>query len=263
MNKSSFLLALVLAGLAVAPAPAAEPTRIRVLSYNIHHGEGMDGKLDLERIARVILSADPHVVSLQEVDRGVKRSGGVDEPAELARLTKMTAIFERNIAVQGGEYGNAVLTRLPVSARRNVPLPSHDGGEQRGVLVVDLAAPGDRKSPFRFLATHLDHRRSDAERLDSVKRIEEIVRETPDHPAVLAGDLNTPSEGRVLRAFGADWLRSDLTPLPTFPADAPARRIDHVLARPAARWNLLETRVLDEPVASDHRPLLVVLELVE
>jgi endonuclease/exonuclease/phosphatase (EEP) superfamily protein YafD len=96
-----------------------------------------------------------------------------------------------------------------------------------------------------------------------VKRIEEIARERPGLPAVLAGDLNAPSDGRVLRAFGADWLRSDAMPRPTFPADAPRRQIDHVLARPAPRWKVVETRALDEPVASDHRPLLVVLELAE
>ncbi len=75
--------------------------KLRVLSYNIHHGEGVDGKLDLERIAKVILSVEPDIVSLQEVDRNVPRSKGVDQPAELAKLTKMNAIFEKNIDLQG------------------------------------------------------------------------------------------------------------------------------------------------------------------
>ncbi|MEX2025646.1 MAG: endonuclease/exonuclease/phosphatase family protein, partial [Pirellulaceae bacterium] len=61
--------------------------QLRVLTYNIHHGEGIDGKLDLPRIARVIESVDPDLVALQEVDRRVERTGSVDQPAELARLT--------------------------------------------------------------------------------------------------------------------------------------------------------------------------------
>ncbi len=114
--RLTHLALLFLAAIAALPpfAHADEPTRLRVLSYNIHHGAGIDGRLDLERIARVIQSARPDVVALQEVDRGVARSKRIDEPAELARLTGLRAIFERNITYQGGDYGNAVLTGLPV-----------------------------------------------------------------------------------------------------------------------------------------------------
>jgi len=250
-----------------ATALADEPTRIRVLCYNIHHGAGMDGKVDIERIAKVILSVDPDLVSLQEIDRGVKRSHGIDEPAELGRLTKMTHLFERNIPFQGGDYGNAILSRLPVTGHRNVHLPSHYEGEQRGALVAELTAPNAAKTPIRFIATHIDYRGDDAERMDSVKAIEEAAREKPDVPTILAGDLNSLPDSRVMKAFGENWTRtddgSDSSSLFTFPADQPNRQIDYVLVRPAKRWKVVETRVLDEPVASDHRPLLVVLELVD
>lgn len=265
MNRRTWTLALAASLFAplAAPSFADEPTRLRILSYNIHHGEGMDGKLDLERIAGVVKSVDPHVVALQEVDRGVARTQGVDEPGELARLTGMTPIFERNIVFQGGDYGNAVLTRLPVTAWRNVHVPSHYVGEQRGALVIELTAPDARKTPIRFMATHIDYRGDDAERMDSVKKLEEVAREHPERPTLLVGDLNSLPDSRVMKAFGENWTRTDTSPLLTFPADKPDRQIDYVLVRPAPRWKVVESQVLDEPVASDHRPLLVVLELVD
>jgi endonuclease/exonuclease/phosphatase family metal-dependent hydrolase len=260
-------LCLALACLALALAAtvttAAEPTRLRVLSYNIRHGEGMDHKLDLARIAGVIKSVDPHIVALQEVDKGCKRSNNLDEPAELGKLTGMTPIFDKNIPFQGGEYGNAVLSKLPVTAWKNVHLPSRHAGEQRGCLVVDFTAPDANATPLRFLSTHLDYRPDDAERMDSVKTIAGLVQERPDVPAILAGDLNSYPDSRTLAAFAELWTRTDSTPTLTFPADKPNRQIDYILVRPAPRWKVVELRVLDEPVASDHRPLLAVLELVD
>lgn len=260
MIRPRLLLALPLLALAASPASASEPIRLRVLSYNIHHGEGTDGKLDLERIAGVIRSVDPDIVALQEVDRGVERSKRLDEPAELGRLTKMTPIFERNIPYQGGDYGNAVLSRHPVTGHKNVPLPSHYKGEQRGVLSVELTAP-DGKTPIRLLATHLDYRPADAERLDSVKKISELIAEAPEKPTLLVGDLNSLPDSRTLKSFEETWQRANPEPLFTFPVDKPSRQIDYVLFRPAPRWKVLESRILDEAVASDHRALFVVLEL--
>ncbi|WP_337177101.1 endonuclease/exonuclease/phosphatase family protein [Paludisphaera sp.] len=257
-------LCLALACLALAPSAfAAEPTRLRVLCYNIRHGEGMDNKLDLARIAGVIKSVDPDIVALQEVDKGCKRSEGLDEPAELGKLTGMTPIFSRNIPFQGGEYGNAVLSRLPIAEWKNVHLPSRYAGEQRGCLVVDVTAPDAAGTPIRFLATHLDYRREDAERMDSVKTIAGIIEERPDVPAILAGDLNSLPDSATMAAFDEQWTRTDSAPTLTFPADEPNRQIDYILVRPAPRWKVVELRVLDEPVASDHRPLFAVLELAD
>lgn len=243
------------------PMTAAEdPVRLRVLSYNIHHAEGTDGVLDLKRIASVIRQANADLVALQEVDRGVQRSDRVDQPRELARLTGMQVAFGPNLKYQGGDYGNAVLSRLPLHSHRNHPLPVYDKGEQRGVLEVIVEGPEDL-GPLLFLATHLDHRRDDSERRSSVARIEEIAREHPHLPALLAGDLNDEPDSEVLRRFGHSWevARSEV-PTPTVPAASPRRQIDYVLVRPLDRWKTIEVRVLDEPVASDHRPILVILE---
>ena len=136
---------------------------VRVMSYNIRHGEGMDHRVDLPRIAEVIRAADPDIVSLQEVDRGVERTQHIDEPAQLGELTGMQSIFARNIEYQGGDYGNAVLTRLPVLDHQNHFLPRTRAGEQRGMLALTVLA-GNR--PFLFLATHFDYHARKASGLD-------------------------------------------------------------------------------------------------
>ena len=113
------LITLLLSGLALSMAAASEPLTLRVMTFNIHHGEGIDGRLDLERIARVITDARADLVGLQEVDRGVERTQRRDIPTELARLTGLAVRFESNLPHQGGEYGNAVLSRFPVKTSRN------------------------------------------------------------------------------------------------------------------------------------------------
>src|SRR5687767_10650352 len=102
---------------------ADAPKRLRVLCYNIHHGEGLDGKLDLERIAKLITETGADLVALQEVDRGAQRTKGLDIPAELGRLTGLTPVFRKNHDLKPGEYGNAILSRWPVMDVKNTWLP--------------------------------------------------------------------------------------------------------------------------------------------
>src|SRR5947199_10169181 len=89
---------------------------LRVMTYNIHVGVGMDKKLDLQRIASVINAQHPDLVGLQEVDRGVERTQRIDEIAEIAKMTKMDYAFAFNLSYQGGQYGVAILSRLPIKA---------------------------------------------------------------------------------------------------------------------------------------------------
>jgi len=235
---------------------------LRVLSYNIHHGEGVDGKLDLERIARVILSVKPDIVALQEVDRKVGRTKGVDQPAELARLTGMHVVFGGNIPLAGGDYGNAVLSRYPIKRHVNHKLPNFDKGEQRGVLEVEIETPGS-KTPLLVLATHLDFRRDERERLASAEFINKLAAKDMTRTAILAGDLNATPKSATLVHFGKLWTRSNDKVLPTIPVDKPGQQIDYILLRPAEGWKVLETRVLPEAVASDHRGIMAVVELAD
>jgi endonuclease/exonuclease/phosphatase family metal-dependent hydrolase len=249
------------AGLAVGSAASAEETlQLRVLSYNIHHGQGVDGKLDLERIAQVIRKARPDLAALQEVDRGAGRTDHVDQPAELARLTGMHYVFGENLDLKPGGYGNVVLSRFPIRRYTNHALPLVDGGEQRGLLEVEVLLP-ETYPPLIFLATHLDHRRPDAQRRASARAINALAERRAERRAILAGDLNDQPPSATLRDLELRWTAANADPLPTFPVADPARQIDYIMYRPASRLKTVEVVVLDEAVASDHRAILAVLEL--
>ena len=260
MKKITTLLCVLCALCGENSSYAELPKEIRVISYNIHHGEGLDGKVDLKRIADVLMAESPDVVALNEVDQGTRRTKGVDMPAELAALTKMEAVFIKNIDFEGGGYGNAVLTRLPIRRQENHKLPSHYKGEQRGVLELELG-DADEKEPLIFLCTHLDYRPEDHERMASVKTIEDVAARHKDWPTILAGDLNARPDSAVLGEFGKTWKRANAEPIPTFPAAEPKNQIDYVLVRPPARWETVEARVLEDAIASDHRGIVVVLRL--
>lgn len=251
------LFALSVAGISKADAPI----RLRVLSYNIHHAEGVDRKLDLQRIARVITNVDPDLVALQEVDRNVKRTKSVDQPTELARLTKMNVVFGANIDLQGGHYGNAILSRFPIDHHQNHLLPNFDQGEQRGVIEAEIRVPQSGET-ITLMATHLDHRSDHRERIASAVAINDLIAENPGRPALLAGDLNAVSESQTLTQLKTMWSSVNQAPLPTIPVGRPAKQIDFILFRPENRWKTMEVKILDESVASDHRAILAVLELL-
>lgn len=235
--------------------------RLRILSYNIHHAEGVDGKLDVPRIAQVILSVDPDLVALQEVDKNTIRTGKVNQDIELSRLTKMNCVFGSNITFQGGQYGNAILSKFPIIKNKNFLLPNVDSGEQRGLLQSQIQI--SNKENVLFFSTHLDHRRSDTERLASAKAINQIISLDNKSPAILAGDFNDVPDSPTLKELGKVWLRSNKKILRTIPASKPSRQIDYIFVQPKERWKIIESQVLDEDIASDHRAIFSIIELVK
>ncbi len=260
--------------LACCNVRAELPEEIRVVTYNIHHGEGLDREVDLKRIANLLLAVEPHLVALQEVDQGTRRTKGVDQPAELAKLTGMQVVFGRNIDFEGGGYGTAVLTKLPVRKQESIKLKSYNSPtdknpEQRGVQILEL---GEKDEPgILLLCTHLDFREPEDERLASAKTINELIAKR-DEPAIMAGDFNATPDSKTMEEFRKQWKVAGLqaeakapnaVPLLTFPADKPDRWIDYVMVRPGEKWQVVEVRVLEEAVASDHRPLLAVVRRVE
>jgi len=230
---------------------------LRVLTWNLHHGEGTDGKLDFARIGRVIREARPDVVALQEVDVRTERIKGRDTVRELERLTGMRGVFGASMRFQGGGYGNAVLVNGTVLGSRVFPIGASEGMEPRSILMVEMR-PYRCSLDLAFLSTHFDHK-SEEDRMAGAG----IANLPIGLPAILAGDLNAPPDDLVLGTLMQQWASA--TKGPTFltsPAEAPKTQIDYVLFRPAKRWTVVEAKVVDEAVASDHRPLLAVLKLL-
>src|SRR5260370_25930551 len=144
-----------------APSTVATPAdahTIRVMTYNIHVGVGMDKKLDLARISGVISAQHPDLVGLQEVDRGVERTQRIDEIAEIARMTKMDYAFAFNLRYQGGQYGVAILSRLPIMATDDRRYKNSREAERRGFIRAEGLAHG---RTLNFATSHLDYQDAD------------------------------------------------------------------------------------------------------
>ena len=239
-----------------APSVAHRPPALRVLTYNTHHGEGTDGVLDLERIARVINESGADLVALQEIDDRAARTGSVDQAAEYARLTGMHHAFAPFMDFQGGRYGLAVLSRYPIDNAYAITLP--DGmHEPRVALAADIDIPG--AGAVTFVNLHLDWLREDTERYAQAQAL--IGALDGFHPVILAGDFNDTPDSRTMRLFDETYTNAAKPEgaRPTFPAGDPDIEIDFIMYRPAPEW-VGQAQVLDETVASDHRPVLAVLE---
>jgi endonuclease/exonuclease/phosphatase family metal-dependent hydrolase len=238
----------------------ASPAILRILTYNIHHGEGLDGRFDLPRLAGIMTSEAPDLIALQEVDRGTKRANGVDQLTELSRLTGMYGVFGKAMDYQGGAYGVAVLSRTPIGRVTNRRLPGSPEREPRTALTVelDLRTAGPRVS---FTTTHLDQGRDLMDQVAQASYLAAGLSAGSGDAHILAGDLNTRPDTLTMQILARRWTDTFAEP----PPDAngrPRRRIDYVMVQPAASWRTTEARYIDAPLASDHQPVLVALEWV-
>ncbi|SFL33301.1 Metal-dependent hydrolase, endonuclease/exonuclease/phosphatase family [Porphyromonadaceae bacterium KH3CP3RA] len=230
--------------------PQRENTH-RLMSYNIHHGEGMDGKIDIERIGKLIIDINPEVVGLQEVDSVVVRSGNIDILQLLSEQTGMYATFGYSILHDGGKYGNGVLTREKPIAVKKIALPG--AKEARTALIVEL-------DKYVVVNTHLSLTKE--ERLESVKIITDAV-EIYDKPIFLMGDLNATPDSEPITFLQDKWQILSNPKQPTSPSVNPRSTIDYILGYTAKGETYAKYRahVIDEQVASDHRPLFVDIRL--
>ena len=261
--RRTFLAACVVALAIFAPAQGfaqpsapAPPRELRVLTFNIHHAEGTDAKIDVARIAQLIKDSRADVVGLQEVDRGVERSGKRDLLKEIADLAGMRFVFGKNIDHQGGDYGNALLTTRPIVSEGNRLLPNTDGGEQRGVLQVVLDVEGTQ---VLVLTTHLDARRPDAQRIESAGAMLAMIQAWGTGPVVAMGDFNdvpgSPTWTRLTTVLTDAWVTVGSGDGFTIPVEAPRKRIDWILVR---GLEPVSAEVLKTD-ASDHLPVVATL----
>ena len=262
IDRRTFLPAILACAAFFTSAGAAESLRVRVLTYNIQHGAGTDGTVDLARTAAVIKRLTPDLAALQEVDKATTRSRGVDQAAELGKLTGMHAAFGKAMDFARGQYGEAILSRYPLTEVQVHSLPFTEGCEPRCALAARVRLGEDGPESV-FASTHLEHAKA-ALRLCQAQKLNPALAATNALPTILAGDFNDVPDSPAIKVLQPHWTDATAQrPNPTWPSDRPRSKIDYVFFRPASAWRVVEQQVVNEPIASDHCPLLVVLEWQE
>ena len=237
-----------------------ESTSIRVATYNIKHGRGMDGTIDLERTAATLASLEADIIALQEVDDQARRSGGVDQASWLAQRLDMHAAYGPFMNFQGGRYGLAILSRRPIQSHESWRLP--DGHEPRVALAARLMT--DTGEMITAIAVHFDWVDNDGFRYQQAR---ETIREIKslETPWIVFGDFNDVPDSRTMHAFkqiGSDAIKPKHAAA-TFPADQPTIEIDYIIAGPPKAWLPAAAIVIPESRTSDHRPVIADLILNE
>ena len=242
----------------------------RLMTYNVHGCVGVDGKLDVGRIAAVIAQGRPEIVALQELDVGRARSGRMDQAHEMAVRLGMRFHFNSAFNVEEEQYGDAILTSLPHRLVKRGPLPTlpRTRLERRGALWVAVElSPG---LELQVINTHLglvplEQRRQVLTLLGS----EWIGHPDWRAPAVLVGDLNATSRYAAYRRLagklrdvqrGPEGERLAGRAAQTFPSRLPVLRLDHMFLGPGLE--VVDVKTVTTPLArlaSDHLPLVAEL----
>lgn len=232
----------------VLGACAPRQTTLKLMSYNIRNGRGIDNVQDLRRVAEVINRTAPDIVALQELDSVTGRMAGRFIPGELGEMTGMHARFCRAIDYDGGAYGIGLLARNEPLAVRRVPLPGRE--EARVLLVAEFP-------DYVVCVTHLSLTPEDQRASLPIIR---AVTDTCLKPVLLAGDFNMRDARVVLDGLGGTFRPLSDTAQLTFPAVDPAIRIDYILGRGLPASTVVAEPTVDRTTpASDHCPLWVTL----
>ncbi|HEX5701647.1 MAG TPA: endonuclease/exonuclease/phosphatase family protein [Pyrinomonadaceae bacterium] len=255
-----FRLAVLTAFFVLVPHAFAKT--IRVMTYNIHVGIGMDKKLDLQRIAGVINKEKPDLVGLQEVDRGVQRTQRIDEIVELSKLTRMEYAFAFNLPYQGGQYGVAILSRFPIRATEHRLYKNLREAERRGFIRAELRIDG---RVVHFVTTHLDYQHDDGRLFEAQQMLASLS--DVKGPLIVVGDFNDLPSGQTYQlmrnAFDDAWIDGRGTGEGfSYPADKPAKRIDYIFTRRTDGFKTKRAWVVNT-LASDHIPVVADLELTK
>jgi endonuclease/exonuclease/phosphatase family metal-dependent hydrolase len=236
----------------------------RIMTYNVHRCVGVDGRLDVGRVAGVIAQCRPDVVALQELDVGRARTGHVDQAHEIAEQLGMKFHFHPAFWVEEEAYGDAILTACPARLCRAGPLPGIPRFKQvepRGALWVKVELGGVEVD---VVNTHLglvpQEQRAQASAL-----VGDDWLGHPDctDPAILLGDFNATPHHTAYRRLAARMgdaqrMAGRRRSVKTFPSRMPVLRIDHVfVSRSIHIANVHAPRGPVARLASDHLPLVV------
>lgn len=232
---------------------ALQAQSVRFMSYNIRNGKGMDNKTDISRIVEVLKKAKPDLCAIEELDSVSKRVP-LYLLEEIAKEVGMNYYYCPAISFQGGKYGIGMLTReAPLNIKRYA-LPGRE--ESRALLVVEFI-------DYIYCATHLSL--TEADRIASLPIIMEAVADMePTKPLLIAGDFNATPDSKFIEQLSKGFYVLTDTTVPTYPAKDPNETIDYVCLHrrtSESSFVLKQSVVMNEPLASDHRPVYVDIEL--
>ncbi|MCK0145559.1 endonuclease/exonuclease/phosphatase family protein [Arenibacter sp. F26102] len=229
----------------------AQADTLRVMSFNILHGATTKNDFNLDTLAGVINYYQPDLVALQEVDFKTKRAKNYDLPTELGIRTKMASLFARAMYYDGGEYGEAVLSKFTFIGSENLGLPHLPNSEPRAALVTRVKTK--KGNTIQFVGTHLDHLKDETDKVMQAKAIVKSLGDT-EYPTLLVGDLNAVPNSNPINIISEKFSKPKHPNAwkGTFPATGPNICIDHIMYNQPEKWQVLEYEVLCENYASDH-----------
>lgn len=250
MNKHFSLtgwLCLLIAMLGLMTGCQQRGSSLRIMSYNIRNLRGMDDVRDVGRVAKVINEAKPDVVAVQEVDSVTGRSEQTDVLGLLAAETHMHPVYAAAIDYDGGKYGVGILSKEQPISYYSIPLPGRE--EPRVLLVVEFAH-------YLFGCTHLSLTEED--RLRSLPLLTQEAAKA-NKPFFIAGDWNATPNSSFIGELRQSFTLLSQPEQWTFPADVPDHTLDYVAIYGTKELpvSVKRTQVVDEPMASDHRPVVV------
>ena len=226
---------------------------LKLMSYNIKNANGMDNVCNFQRIANVINNTSPDVVAIQEVDSMTNRSGQKYVLGEIAERTQMHGYFAPAIDYDGGKYGIGLLTKQLPLRLQTLPLPGRE--EARTLILAEFA-------DYIYCCTHMSLTEED--RMKSLELVKSFT-SSSTKPLFLAGDMNAEPESGFIKELQKDFQILSNPKQHTFPAPDPKETIDYIatLKQNAKGFAVISAKVINEPMASDHRPILVELRTAE